>query len=257
MKFKTVIDWKLFGIILGAGIFGFFAVLPFLLTIQGDVLRVLPISIPTLILLSLVQTTVLLSVAVFLGLLLGKKVGLGAPLLLRWVTKRPQEERLKPLAFLSIKLGILAGVLIIGFDFIFNRFMEPIAFEDVPLWQGFLGSFYGGIVEEILLRLFLVTLIVWLLWKFSKPRAGGPTTTSVWIAIIGAAIIFGLGHLPATALITAITPLVIARAIVLNGIGGIIFGWLYWKKGLESAIIAHFTADVALLVVLPLILTFI
>ena len=126
--------------------FGFFAVLPFLLNVQGDALRELAISIPTLLLLSLVQTTVLLSVAIFLGLLLGKKIGLGVPLLERWIAGRPQEEKIKPLASLSIKLGALAGILIIGFDFVFNQFMEPIAFADVPLWQGFLGSFYGGMV---------------------------------------------------------------------------------------------------------------
>lgn len=149
------------------------------------------------------------------------------------------------------------GTLIIGFDFIFNQFMEPIAFAYVPLWQGFLGSFYGGIVEEILLRLFLVTLVVWVLWKFSKPKTdtSTPTSTSMWIAIIVAAVIFGLGHLPATAALVTVTPVVVARAVLLNGIGGIIFGWLYWKKGLESAMIAHFTTDIVLLVVLPALLT--
>ena len=133
--------------------------------------------------------------------------------------------------------------------------MEPISTVSTPLWQGFLGSFYGGIVEEILLHLFLVTLIVWIILKFTKTDDGKPADTSIWIAIIVAAIIFGLGHLPATALLTTITPIVIFRAILLNGIGGIIFGWLYWKKGLEAAIIAHFTADIVLLVVLPALLT--
>jgi membrane protease YdiL (CAAX protease family) len=41
---------------------------------------------------------------------------------------------------------------------------------------------------------------------------------------------------------------------LLNGIGGVVFGWLYWKKGLESAMIAHFSADIVLHVLLPAIL---
>jgi len=61
-----------------------------------------------------------------------------------------------------------------------------------------------------------------------------------------------LGHLPATALITTLTPLVIFRALLLNGIGGVVFGWLYWKKGLESSMIAHFSADITLHVLFPL-----
>lgn len=31
-----------------------------------------------------------------------------------------------------------------------------------------------------------------------------------------------------------------------------VFGWLYWKKGLESAMIAHFSADIIIHVCLPL-----
>jgi len=252
---KKIINWKLFGVLLGAGVFGFLALLPYILAVQADALAELPIPLPTALLLSLVQTTVLVGIAIFFGLFLGKKVGLGAPLLSEWLAGSSIKEKMKPLCFLSIKLGALAGVLIIGFDYVFTQFMEPISTVSAPLWQGFLGSFYGGIVEEILLRLFLVTLIVWIIWKFTKTDDGKPTNTSIWIAIIVAAAIFGLGHLPATALLTTITPIVIFRAILLNGIGGIIFGWLYWKKGLEAAIIAHFTADIVLLVVLPALLT--
>ena len=255
MRLKNLVNWRLFFILLSAGIFGTVAVFPYILSIQGDALKELPLSLPIVLILSLVQTTILLSVAIFVGLFLGKKVGLGSPILSNWIAKQPVQEQLKSKGWLSVKLGALAGVLIIGFDYVFLQFMDPIAVEGVPLWQGFLGSFYGGVVEEILLRLFLVTLIVWLIWKFSKTRKEGPTPLSIWIAIVVAAVIFGLGHLPATAVLTTITPLVVFRAILLNGIGGVIFGWLYWKKGLESAIIAHFTADIVLLVILPLILT--
>jgi membrane protease YdiL (CAAX protease family) len=132
--------------------------------------------------------------------------------------------------------------------------MPAISNTSVPLWQGFLGSFYGGIVEEILLRLFLVTLLVWILWRFHQKRNGAPSKTIVWIAIVFAAVVFGLSHLPATAALTTITSLVIFRAVLLNGIAGIIFGWLFWKKGLEAAIISHFVADIVLLVIFPTIL---
>ena len=254
MKIKSQINWKLFRILLGAGIFGTVAVFPYLLTIQGDVLKELPLSLPVVLLLSLVQTTVLLSITIFIGLLLGKKVGLGAPLLSDWIAKKPIRQKLKSVGLLGIKLGALAGVLIIGFDYIFLLFMEPLVVPSTPLWQGFLGSFYGGVVEEILIRLFLVTTLVWLMWRFSKSKNEKPTSSTVWIAILIASIVFGLGHLPATAVLTTITPLIVFRAVLLNGIGGVVFGWLYWKKGLESAIIAHFTADIFLIVILPLIL---
>jgi formate/nitrite transporter FocA (FNT family) len=34
-----------------------------------------------------------------------------------------------------------------------------------------------------------------------------------------------------------------------NSIGGVIFGWLYWKKGLESAMVAHVFAHVVMVAV--------
>jgi len=221
---------------------------------QAETLALLPISIPVALLLSALQTTFLLGVTIFLGLFLGRKVGLGAPLLLGWIEGRSIKNELKQAYPLAIKLGVLAGVLIIGFDYLLSFFMEPIASVNAPIWQGLLASFYGGVVEEILLRLFLVTLIIWLIGKIFGNRSGNPSYISFWISILVAAIIFGLGHLPATSALTAITPLVVFRAVLLNGIGGVIFGWLYWKKGLESAMMAHFTADIILLVVFPVLL---
>ncbi len=72
----------------------------------------------------------------------------------------------------------------------------------------------------------------------------------LWIANIGAAVLFGLGHLPAVAALGwPMDPLVITRAVVLNGLAGVVFGWLYWRRGLESAMLAHFSADMVLHVI--------
>jgi membrane protease YdiL (CAAX protease family) len=126
----------------------------------------------------------------------------------------------------------------------------------VPAWEAFLASFYGGIAEEVLLRLFLVSLIVWIISKIKKVKDGSLTDFGIWLSIILATIIFGLEHLPAIAQITTLTWVVIIRAIVLNGVGGIIFGWLYWKKGLESVMTAHFSADIILHIITPWIVSF-
>jgi len=57
---------------------------------------------------------------------------------------------------------------------------------------------------------------------------------------------FGLGHLPATAAIMPLPPELVARALVLNGIPGLVFGVLYRGNGLESAMLAHFSTDIVL-----------
>src|SRR5690625_37887 len=65
-----------------------------------------------------------------------------------------------------------------------------------------------------------------------------------YIAIILTAILFGLGHLPATIEVFGeLSTMIVTRALVLNGLLGLWFGYLYWKKGLEYAMIAHLSAN--------------
>jgi len=43
------------------------------------------------------------------------------------------------------------------------------------------------------------------------------------------------------------------RVVVHNAIGRVVFGWLYWKHGLEHAMPAHFGADIIVHVVAPVL----
>ncbi len=248
---------KLFTILLIACIFGTIAVLPYTLTLQGELLQNLPVPLYVLLAAQLIQSVVLFGVAIFVGLHLARKVGLGLPILEGWLEGREVKSYLRSILGISIGLGILAGILIIGLDLLFSSAGVPIdltqASINPPAWQGFLASFYGGINEEVLLRLFVMTLIAWMISRIKRTEEGKPASADMWLAIIIAAVIFGIGHLPAVMAITTLTPLVIVRTIILNAVGGIIFGWLYWKKGLESAMISHFSADIVLHVMLPLI----
>ncbi|AGB50338.1 CAAX amino terminal protease family [Methanomethylovorans hollandica DSM 15978] len=250
-------DRKLFLILLIACIFGTIAVLPYTLTLQGELLQNLPVPLYVLLAAQLIQSIVLFGIAIFVGLHLAKKVGLGLPILEGWLEGREVKSYLRSILGISIGLGILGGILIIGLDILFSFAGVPISLTQAsitpPAWQGLLASFYGGINEEVLLRLFVMTLIAWIIFKIKSIEEGKPTNAGMWLAIIIAAVIFGIGHLPAVMAITTLTPLVIARTIVLNAVGGIIFGWLYWKKGLEASMISHFSADLVLHVMLPLI----
>ena len=125
--------------------------------------------------------------------------------------------------------------------------------SQVSGWQGFLASFYGGITEEILTRLFFLTLLAWLLSWISHTDDHKPTATALWLAVIGSALIFGLGHLPATLATIPFSAIVIVRELLLNGIYGTLFGYLYWKRGLESSMMAHFSSDLFMHVFLPLL----
>ncbi|WP_292470072.1 CPBP family intramembrane glutamic endopeptidase [Methanolobus sp.] len=250
-------DRKLFAVLLVACIFGTIAVLPYTLTLQGELIQNLPVPLYVLLTAQLIQSIILFGVAIFIGLHLARKVGLGLPILNGWLEGRDVKKYLRSILGVSVGLGILASILIIGLDYLFSLSGVTINVTqdsiNPPAWQGFFASFYGGINEEILLRLFVMTFIAWILFKVKRTDQGKPTSSGMWLAIVLAAVIFGAGHLPAVMTITTLTPLVIVRTIVLNAAGGIIFGWLYWKKGLESAMISHFSADIVLHVILPLI----
>ncbi|MFZ2310715.1 MAG: CPBP family glutamic-type intramembrane protease [Patescibacteria group bacterium] len=248
---KKIINWKLFFILLATSTITSLMVLPYALTLSSSNITITPVLLAA----QMIQSIVLYSIAIFLGLLLVKRTGFKMPILDGSLKGKEAKKYLKSILGISISLGILAGILIILFSLPFGSLSSSFLQAEVSVstWKSLLASFYGGISEEILLRLCLMTFLVWITFKIKKTKDGLPTTVGIWAAIIISSIIFGLGHLPVTSAITAITPIVVIRAIALNGIGGIIFGWLYWKKGLESAMISHFSADIVLHVALPII----
>jgi hypothetical protein len=248
---KNLINWKLFFILLAACVIASVLVMPYAQAITSSGVEMTPL----LFILSLVRNMVIFALAIFLGLLLSKHIGMGLPIAQGLLEGKNQTKEIKSIMLISICLGTWAGIAIVLLNIPFARLIPELSLSDssVAAWKALLASFYGGIAEEVLLRLFMVSLLAWIAFKIKKNADGRPTDIGIWVSIFLAAIIFGLGHLPATAQITPLTGTVVARAIVLNGVGGIAFGWLYWKKGLESAMIAHFTADIILHIVTPLV----
>lgn len=258
MEKQNKFNWKVFFTLWLAAIVGTLAVLPYSLTLQASVIEKISATVPlgVFILAQTMQSIVLFGVATAIGMLLAKRIGLGVPILERFFAGEKVADHIKPFLLPTILFGIVVGLVIIGLDkFVF---MPALATEliqgggdkiQTTPWQGFLASFYGGINEEILLRLFLMSLLAWLGKFVSRTADGKPSAGVLWTANILAAVLFGLGHLPATAAIMTITPLVVVRAIVLNGLGGIGFGYFYSKYGLESAMLSHFSADIILHVV--------
>ncbi|HSM55810.1 MAG TPA: hypothetical protein VK879_06600 [Candidatus Sulfomarinibacteraceae bacterium] len=67
-------------------------------------------------------------------------------------------------------------------------------------------------------------------------------------------ILFGLAHRPAASQTgIALDALVVIRTLIITGVGYVMFGWLYWSFGLESAVLAHISADVVVHGFVPLV----
>ena len=198
------------------------------------------------------QNLVLFGLFIGVGLWLGRKLGLGAPLLEGCLYHEASPVRLRDSLKYGALVGIAVGIVLVVIIIPAAPHLPGLPFVSASraaLWKRVLACFYGGMNEEILMRLFLLTLFAWLGTRVFQKQKAGLSPLTFWIANITVAILFGLGHLPGAAMVMHITPTVVVLALALNGIAAIPFGYLYWKRGLESAMIAHFCADFVIYVV--------
>jgi membrane protease YdiL (CAAX protease family) len=185
----------------------------------------------------------------WIGLRLGQTVGLDSPFARAFAYREPMPVPGKRNWAMACMAGSVTGLAVMGFDKAFQPFMPAMtlpAMAPVELWKRILACFYGGISEELICRLFFMTLLIWILRKFSRRSQFAPAAWMIWTGILGATFLFGVGHLPTAAAVWPLTPVVIARTVLLNAVAGIPFGFLYWRKGLEHAMVAHFCGDIVL-----------
>ena len=243
------IKTRLFLILFLSGMVG---VLSFLLVDLSALISLMPVPAgtevptftPVLKVLSLIQPSVLLALAVLIGVLLAPKVGLSAPVAEAIAARSPVASKLKPQVLPGIIGGALGAIFVVVCSAIIRPFLSPEIIELSRKFAELLPMatrlLYGGITEELLLRWGFMTLLVWLGWRFLQRRKMPPTRTVVVGSILLSALVFAIGHLPITFLLIpdAHAPIV-AFVITANSAFGLICGYLYWKKGLEASIIAH------------------
>jgi len=238
---------------------GFVGVLSLLLIDLKALIAILPVQAgteipeitPALRLLSLIQPAVLLSVAVLAGVLLASKVGLSSPVAEAVASGGDSVSALKPQIVPGIVGGLAGGVSIVLIALVSKAFLSPEVVARIgefgkltPLPMRLL---YGGITEELLLRWGLMTLFVWAAWRLFQKRQGQPKPAHFIGAIMISSLVFGAGHLPvAFMLFRELTFALTLFVIVGNSAFGLIAGYLYWKKGLESAMIAHALTHIGL-----------
>ena len=197
-------------------------------------------------LLTLINPTVMLVITVWIGTLLYDKVNLTVPTLssLLKIDSSQKTTFVQQLKY-GVSLGLLAGILITLLAWRFGAII-PDEFKalDSKMKITLLARFgYGGITEELLLRFGFMTLIVWITSKLTK-KLNSPI---YWIGIVLSTLLFAIGHFPVVyASVAQPSLLLLTYVLTGNSIGGFCFGWLYWKKGLEAACIAHIFAHVAM-----------
>jgi hypothetical protein len=238
-------------------------VLPYVVTLESKALAEAAarthLEVRELLAISTAQTAVLLGVAVLVGLWAARKLGLGTPLVTALLTRSPAPEETRSTLLIAIALGIVTAFALAALDhWAFARIPSVADLignaasgsAQPSAWQGFLASFYAALDEEILMRLGLMSLLA-LAFRTLARTCGANRELMLpsgvfWTANIVAAVLFGVGHLPATAALAPLSTALIIRAIVLNGAAGVVFGALYRRYGLEWAMASHFSADVVI-----------
>ena len=189
-------------------------------------------STTVLIAVYIFQIVIYVFVCGFVGYLLADRLGLMQPVRL---------EKRKLLR--TVMVSVMGGVLFALDYWTFGLWIPGIQESTSATleWKVIAVSvLYGGIVEEVMLRLFMMSLIAWILWKvFFRQRQTVPAGVIIAANVI-AAILFAAGHLPATQMLFGtLTPLILVRCFLLNGGFGMLFGWLYRKYGIQYAMISH------------------
>lgn len=241
------------------------AVIPYLLQIDPARMQAAAgVPLPALVAIQALTMFIVCALLAWAGLRMGHRVGLGAPLLQRWINRQGEAAMRNSAPGQAVALGVGAAVALLALSRLLDPLLLPptqVAMTDIAgarsALYGVLASLYGGVVEELQLRLFLMTLIAWTATWLVRRRAsfdGALSPRIAWTAIVLAALLFGLGHLPAASLVWELDAGVVLRTLLLNGIGGVVFGWLFWKRGFEMAVLSHFAADLVLHALVPLLL---
>lgn len=167
------------------------------------------------------------------GIFLAKKVGL-------WKDEKATTK--KPLTA-AVIVAVIGGLAIILPDLLFfGKHVEVImdSYAAKPSVPFMIASvLYGGVIEEVMLRLFMMSLIAFLLHQLFNKKNEKPTVAILIAANVIAAFLFAAGHLPTTFVMLGNSPMILFRCFLLNGGVGLLFGRLYRKYGLRYAMIAH------------------
>lgn len=203
-------------------------------------LGILPssVSIQNIFFIKTIQDTIFFGIACYVSYKILPKTDLHP-----FIVKNIFKQILLP----GVISGISIGLIIFSLDKMV--FHSPLAGVHPPFWAGALASIYGAVNEEVLLRLFLFTLIYFIFRKLFK-YTNDNRLLFLWIVNITVSIIFGISHLPPALKLTTPSSFEIFRILLLNGIPGIVFGWLYWSRGLWTAMLAHFVTDLVIHVLL-------
>jgi hypothetical protein len=149
----------------------------------------------------------------------------------------------------SVGWGLLVGIAVHALD----RLLAPAwgegwralvqAQPDTAGSRLVVGLLYGGLAEEVIARWGALSLLAWALLRVLGPAHA---RLALGLAVVLSALAFGAAHLPALAVQIELDAALVVRTLLLNGLGGVVYGWLFCRHHLEAAMAAHAATHLAL-----------
>jgi membrane protease YdiL (CAAX protease family) len=126
-----------------------------------------------------------------------------------------------------------------------NPALRALLVERMTGLAPLIGVVAAPLVEEVAVRLFLMSAIAWLV-----SRATGRASLAFVVALAGSSLVFALLHLarpvPGD---QALANFYRAALIAKYTLAGLPLGWVFWRSGLPYAIVCHVAANAAHLAV--------
>jgi len=193
----------------------------------------------TTIMVFLLEGTVVHGIVLFFGMKFADKIGA------KFLLMRSGVSWMADLFRPAIIGGILCSATVLLVDYLLpisSLTLGSLIMQTPPLY-GLLAVAGGVVSQEVLLCLLIISGIALLFKKLFK-TADMNTVMPISIGI--SAFLFGVMHLPTFINIMDIGNadlVLVVRVIMLNIITGTTFGMLFWKKGFETAVLAHLIVD--------------
>jgi hypothetical protein len=181
-----------------------------------------------LVLLTLLQTSLIVVVSAWVGARLGPPLGLRSGLL--EPTGLPIWSALAQLALPGVAIGSVGALVAFSLA-------KPLVgyLRDIPLATRLL---YGGFTEEVVIRWGLMTFVVWLLSGATHPAIAAASSGVVLTGVVITNAVFAAAHLPLLRAVKTASP---GRAAAIIFVVSLPWGWLFWAFGIEAAMAAHMT----------------
>lgn len=239
-------NWKLFFLFVGLYAFGLLASYPALVSqaeifigILGDNISSTPTEFA---LVALINPLLLGIVLIYFGVRYFPRVDLHSLMaekvdgaLTAGTRKKYTLKESLPYVLL---VSLIIAVLFLGFDVVFQNVL-PENYQpnfSVPnVAQVISQIFYSGLAQEILLRFGVMSSLVYVL----SGRGARLNQTTYIVSIIFTALLYAFAQYNSVVTTIDMSFIVLLRILLLDGLAGILYGFIYYKFHIEGSILSH------------------